>query len=217
MGFRGYIDQRERARELRAESKTLVEIATELGVAKSTVSLWVRDVDFVPRPRSRGHHSQRPHPASIAKRAQIEDMQREARARICQLSDREFLIAGVALYAGEGAKTDGAVKFANRDPRMILYFVTWLRHFFDVDESRLRLRLYLHVGLDLDAANGFWSALTGIPVMQFGKPYRAVADASIRTSKHPMGCPSVAYSCTRTHRAIMGLVDALLSSTCFPG
>jgi hypothetical protein len=94
---------------------------------------------------------------------------------------------------------------------MVLFFVRWLREFFTVDESRLRLRLYLHQGLDLDAANGFWSELTDIPVAQFGAPYRAVPDSSIRSTKHPLGCPCVLYSCSRTHRAIMGLVEALLS------
>jgi hypothetical protein len=47
--------------------------------------------------------------------------------------------------------------------------------------------------LDLDAANAFWSELTGIPLAQFGKPYRAIPDPSIRSTKHPMGCPGVLY------------------------
>jgi hypothetical protein len=39
-----------------------------------------------------------------------------------------------------------------------------LRRFFVVDESRLRVHLYLHEGLDLDAANAFWSDVTSIPI-----------------------------------------------------
>ena len=131
--------------------------------------------------------------------------------RIGQLSEREFLVAGIALYAGEGTKRDGAVTFANSDPRMILFFCVWLRRFFEPDESRLRVRLYLHQGLDLEAATSFWSTLTGIPTEQFGRPYRAIPDPSIRRSKHPLGCPAVGYSCSRTHRAIIGLTEALLS------
>jgi len=100
---------------------------------------------------------------------------------------------------------------------MLRFFCAWLRHFFEVDESRLRMRLYLHQGLDLDEATAFWSELTGIPLTQFGKPYRAVPDPSIRKSKHPMGCPSVIYSCSRTHRAVMGLVEALLCCEAIPG
>ena len=65
------------------------------------------------------------------------------------MSDDAFLAAGVALYAGEGAKTDGNVRFANTDPEMVRFFCAWLRRFFAPDESRLRVRVYLHEGLDL--------------------------------------------------------------------
>ena len=211
MGYRGRVEDRERARRLRAEAWTLQQIADELGAAKSSVSLWVRDVEFIPQPRNRGAPSQRVHPMRVAKLDEIERLRSEGVARIGELSRKEFLVAGVALYAGEGAKRDGGVRFANSDPRMVLFFVQWLRAFFTVDESRLRVRLYLHQGLDLDTANRFWSGLTAIPVTQFGAPYRAIPDSSIRSTKHPLGCPCVVYSSSRTHRAIMGLVEALLS------
>ncbi len=94
---------------------------------------------------------------------------------------------------------------------MVALYLRFLRRLFAVDESRLLLRLYLHAGLDIDRAIGFWSGVTGIPPEQFLKPYRAVPDSSIRRAKHPMGCPSICYSCSKTHRAIMGLVHALLS------
>jgi hypothetical protein len=100
---------------------------------------------------------------------------------------------------------------------MIVFFCYWLRRFFEVDESRLRVRLYLHEGLDLAAAIAFWSALTGIPPSQFGKPYRAVPDPSIRHAKHVHGCLTVSYSCSATHRSVMGLVSALLSNGAIPG
>lgn len=145
------------------------------------------------------------------KKQEIEMLRRRGLQRLDRLTDKEFLIAGVSLYAAEGDKRDGSIRFANTDPRMILFFCTWLRRFFSIDESRLRLRLYLHEGLDLDAANEFWSRLTGIPVTQFGKPFRAVADQGLRKSKHPLGCPSVGYHCSKTHREVMGLCDALLS------
>jgi transcriptional regulator with XRE-family HTH domain len=51
MGYRGKLQEQERARELRAQAWTLREIADELGVAKSSVSVWVRDVEFDPASR----------------------------------------------------------------------------------------------------------------------------------------------------------------------
>lgn len=217
MGYRGKVVEQQRARELRAQSWTLADIAAELGVSKSSVSLWVRDVEFTPNPRRHNHWTKdNPHPMQLAKEAEIERCRREGAERIGRLSEREFLILGLALYAGEGAKSYG-MRFANCDPRLILTYVTWLRRFFDIDESRLRVKLYLHEQLDLVAANLFWAGLTGIPLRQFTKPYRAVADPSIRNSKHPMGCPSIGYSCTAVFRRVMGMVEALTSSTAIPG
>ena len=143
----------------------MLDIATALGVSKSSVSLWVRDVEFTPSPRRTGAQ-RRPHPAHEAKLRQIEELNAEGVARIGVLSDEAFLVAGVALYAGEGAKRDHEVKFANTDPRMVRFFCARLRRFFEIDEARLRLCVYLHQGLDLDAAQVFRSGVTGIPVGQ---------------------------------------------------
>ena len=109
------------------------------------------------------------------------------------------------------------MKFANTNPRMVAFYCAWLRRFFEVDESRLRVRLYLHEGLDLTDSVAFWSGMTGIPPAQFLKPYRAVPDPTIRHTKHVHGCVSIDYSCSATHRSIMGLVRALLGGVVIPG
>jgi hypothetical protein len=192
------------------------DIAAELGVARSSVSLWTHDVPFTPGPgrgRRRG-----PNVLQRRKEAEIADMLELGREWIGELSDKEFLVAGAALYAGEGSKADGRLTFANTDPRMMGFFAAWLRAVFEIDESRLRMRVYLHEGLDLDAAVDFWSRVTDVPPEQFRSAYRAVPDPTIRTAKHPFGCAYLSYSCSTTHRTTMGLIDALLSSIAdFPG
>jgi transcriptional regulator with XRE-family HTH domain len=209
MGFRGKLQEQEAARALRAQGHTLAEIADTLGVAKSSVSLWVRDVDFDPRPRVRARR-RGPNALQVRKAEEIDRLMREGRERIGRLSEAGFLAAGAALYAGDGAKRDGEVRFANSNPQLVSFFCRWLRHFFEIDEHRLRVRIYLHEGLDLQAATLHWSGVTGIPPAQFNKPYRAVPDATIRTTKHAQGCAHVIYSCARTHRAVMGLIAGLL-------
>ena len=188
------------------------EIARELSVSRSSVSQWVRDVPYTPRRPPRQGMVRKPNALQRRKHDEIERLRAEGRDRIGDLSDRDLLIAGTALYAGEGSKTPGEVRFANSDPRMIELFLRWLRTFFDVDEQRLRLRLYLHEGLDLDAANAFWAELTGIPTTQFRAPHRPKPDPSIRVTKHVFGCPSVIYGGVTEHRTVMGLVSALLRS-----
>ncbi|MBW3562282.1 MAG: helix-turn-helix domain-containing protein [Actinobacteria bacterium] len=217
MGYRGKLQERQRARELRAQAWTLQEIADELDVSRSSVSVWVRDVQFTPKPRKRtARFTSGPDKLRRRKLDQIQRLLDEGDERIGGMSERDLLIAGVALYAGEGGKTDGRVDFANSDPRFIAFFCEWLRRFFTVDESRLRVYLYLHAGLDLAAANAYWSEVTRIPLDQFGKPYRAEPDGGIRTTKHQYGCPRISYCCSETHRAIMGLVHGLLNSVPLP-
>jgi hypothetical protein len=216
MGYRGKLREREEARRLRAEGRTLQEIADVLDVSKSSVSIWVRDVPFTPSKRRYGPRV-RPHPFHERKLREIAECNEEGLRRLGALDDRALLVAGVALYAGEGSKRDGAVSFANTNPDMVRLFCIWLRRFFEVDEARMRVGLYLHQGLDLAAAEEHWSGVTGVPRSQFRKPYRAVPDASIRLTKHVFGCCYVRYACSRTHRSVMGLVRALLSSEGIPG
>src|SRR5436189_5880764 len=115
MGYRGKVEAQEKAREMRAEGRTLLDIATTLGVARWSVWLWVRDVECEPRAR-RASANRRPHAQHLAKLAQIADCARLGIVRIGSLSDDAFLAAGAALYAGEGAK--GQLLFANTDPAM---------------------------------------------------------------------------------------------------
>ena len=222
MGYRGKVEEQNRARDLRAQGWTLGEICEELAVSRASASLWCRDVEIdeaalAERRRARYLHGNEgarrrgPNKLQQARQADIDLGRRWGATVIGTLSDRDLMIAGAALYAGEGSKTGGTVGFANSDPRMIALFLRWLRRFFTIDEERLRVALYLHEGLDLDAAISFWSAVTGVPPDQFRKPYRAVPDPSIRRAKHPMGCATALYACSTTHRRVMGAVAALLS------
>src|SRR4051795_3134400 len=108
MGYRSKVEQQNQARAMRARDMTLQTIATALGVSKSSVSVWVRDVPFTPSKRRTGPR-RRPHPAHDAKLAQIVALDEEGVVRVGTLSRDSFLAAGAALYAGEGAKRDGAV------------------------------------------------------------------------------------------------------------
>jgi len=46
MGYRGKVVERQQARRLRRAGLPLDEIAAQVGVSKSSVSLWVRDVEL---------------------------------------------------------------------------------------------------------------------------------------------------------------------------
>jgi transposase len=105
MGYRGKLSERQQARQLRRAGLPPAEIASRLGVSKSSVSLWVREVSFDPLPRPPPGRRRAPNALQRRRQAEIERLVEEGRERIGRLSEREFLVAGVALYAGEGSAT----------------------------------------------------------------------------------------------------------------
>ncbi len=143
--------------------------------------------------------------------AEIEECRAWASSTIGSMSERDLFMAGIGLYAGDGAKTGSEVRFANSNPELVRLFCRWLRRFFEIDESRLHVTLYLHQGLDLEAANEAWSEVTQIPISQFYKPWRALPDHSIRHNKHEFGCAHVRYGSKRTLRMVTGLLEALVT------
>jgi hypothetical protein len=114
---------RERARELREQGLDYEEIAAALGVSKSSVSLWVRDM---PWPATLSYEECRKRSAEGSRRywAAERPVREAARAATCEaaaaqigaLTDRELLIAGAIAYWCEGGKS----KSYTRSDRVIL-------------------------------------------------------------------------------------------------
>ena len=132
-------DLRAKARELRGQGLAYKEIAAELGVSKSSVSLWVRDI---PRPERLSYEEcAKRQAAAVDAYWSIERQRREeakvaiseaAAREIGHLSDRDILIAGAVAYWCEGAKNKpyrryDRIDFINSDPRMIKLFLRFLR------------------------------------------------------------------------------------------
>ena len=171
---------RARARELREQGLDLEEIATELGVAKSSVSLWVRDM---PRPPHLSYEESRKrsaegvrrywaaeHPVREAARQAVTDA---AAAEIGELTHREVLIAGAIAYWCEGTKGKpwrraDRVTFVNSDPGLVRFFLRFLRST-GVGPDRLRYRVQIHENADVAAAERYWADVTGAAPEQFSK------------------------------------------------
>ncbi len=220
MGYRGKVVEQERARELRAEGKTLLEIATELGVSKSSVSLWVRDVVFTPKPRQRPMFAA-PSRLHLAKLAEIEEMNRRGcRAQVGTLSaTRHSSPPASPCTQAREPKADGDVIFANTD----------------AGDDRLLLRLAAPVlrsrrapapgprciSTTASISTRRRTLVVGdraYPGVQFGKPYRAVGRSEHSSEQARVRLRLRATTAVRrlTGRS-WGSMRALLSSEVLPG
>jgi predicted transcriptional regulator len=171
-------DLHARARQLREQGLDYNRIAAELGVAKSSVSLWVRDL---PRPARLSYEECRKRSAERARRywvaerpareAQREAIRVAAAAEIGVLTQRELLIAGAIAYWCEGCKNKPyrrqyRVIFINSDPGLIRFFLRFLDAA-GVGRDRLIYRVQIHESADIAAAEQFWLTLTAAEPAQF--------------------------------------------------
>ncbi|HEV3164750.1 MAG TPA: hypothetical protein VGZ22_12045 [Isosphaeraceae bacterium] len=172
---------RARARELRVQGMDYEEIVAALGVAKSSVSIWVRDLPVPARlsyeeRRKRSAEGARRYwaaerPARQARRAAVREA---AAAQIGELTERELLIAGAIAYWCEGAKSKphrrrDQVMFINSDPALIRFFLRFLDAT-GTPRTDLRFRIYIHESADVTSAQRFWIEVAEAPATQFLKP-----------------------------------------------
>ncbi len=175
-------DLHQKARELREQGLDYEEIAGALGVSKSSVSLWVRDM---PRPARLSYEECRKRCAEgsrlyweaerPAREAQREEVRAAAAGQIGRLSKREVLIAGAIAYWCEGTKSKPhelreRVIFMNSDPGLIKFFLRFLAAA-GVQWTQMRFRVYIHETADVAAAEEFWARITNTDPGTF---YRAV-------------------------------------------
>jgi transcriptional regulator with XRE-family HTH domain len=174
-------DLHAKARDLRSRGYTYTEIAADLGVAKSSVSLWVRDLPRVGRISY--EEIRKRNATGVSRYWQAEGLRRKARrqtvkdaaaAEIGRLNDREVLIAGAIAYWCEGSKAkphrpSEEIAFINSDPQLISFFLRFL-DVAGVTRDRLICRVYIHESADVAAAQQFWLDLTGLADTQFRRP-----------------------------------------------
>ena len=172
-------DLREIAVAMRAEGRSYREIREVVGVSKSSLSLWLRDVPLTEEQKlalaQRG-------PAATTERFETnralatcrrERIRTEAHNQITEVSQSELFVAGVVAYWAEGTKNKpwrhgSAVKFINSDPNLIRLFLAWLQ-LISVPADRLIFRLHIHESADASGALAFWSDVVGAPPSQFGR------------------------------------------------
>lgn len=216
-------DLRDRARRLRSSGWSVPDIARELGVARSTAWLWVRDqpldpaADGVLAGADRRRAAVREYWAgrNLATDAARQETQAEAAALVGEMSDAELLRAGALIYWCEGSKArpwsrkSEQVQFTNSDPGLIALFIRFLAAA-EVPPENRRFRLAIHETADVDAALNWWADFVGVEPSKFQKT--TLKRHNPTTNRHNTaetyrGCLVVSVvKCRRLYWLIEGIV-----------
>ena len=203
---------KKKAIKLRKKGQTYSEILTQVPVAKSTLSLWLRDVGLAKRQKQRitrkklasaRRGGERKRQIRIERTAKIYNA---AKKDIGLLNNRDLFLLGIALYWAEGAKekkhrTNTRLRFGNSDIRMIQLYLKWLLDIVLVDPSDITFALYIHENHRHreQKVKKYWSIKTAFPLSTFvytyykkhnpktqrkntGKEYYGLLDITVRKS-----------------------------------
>ena len=156
---------------MRADGRTVPEIALALGVSRSSVSVWVRDVALSAeqqatiraasaaaegRSRSNAARSAKARPARSTAQEQGRALARQGNA---------LHQAGCMLFWAEGSRKRNEVHFTNADVEMHRYFLRFLRECYGVPHGRVRLAVncFLGNGLELAEIEAWWLDRLALP------------------------------------------------------
>ncbi|MBU2575667.1 hypothetical protein KKF64_01070 [Patescibacteria group bacterium] len=207
------------ARKLRELGWSINEIYTKLGVSKSSVSIWVRDIELTKKQKAtlstKGHTKE-----AIEKRRKTRLTRENARRQkiidsakidIKQISKKELFLIGISLYWGEGSKTRrGIVEFSNSDPLLIEIMMKFFKENCEVPPKKFRGHVYLHTHLDPIKAEKYWSKISRISTKQFFKTSQQHNKASKnKKDSLPYGTFSIYVCNTKLFLKIKGWMESM--------
>jgi hypothetical protein len=159
-------EERAEARRLRCQGRSVRDIEGLLGVARSSVSLWVRDIELTePQREALRLSARRTRSAGRSEhfRAKRRAYQEEGRAaaRRCDA----LHAAGCMLYWAEGTKHRNTLGLSNSDPEVVRFFIGFLRAYFPAPDKKVRLQCNLfadHVERQYEIEQ-FWLDVLDLP------------------------------------------------------
>lgn len=170
--------EREKSLELRKQGMSYSQIKAILGVSKSTLSIWLKDHPLSPerivelRDRNEQKIEKFRETMRFKRETRLENVYQLARQNISTLTDREFLMAGLGLYWGEGTKVGTSmVAVTNTDPSVHKFFISWLKKIHKISIDDLRVSIQLYSDMNPKEEIQYWSKTLHIPESQFNKPY----------------------------------------------
>jgi len=137
-----------KAIKLRKQGFAITKIAEELGCAKSSVSLWVRNVTLTKEQKDNiNKDSHLSISKSISNNFKNKRLEYQKRGAIRVHKEDNGYLAGCMLYWGEGSKSVNYVGFTNSDVNMMKMFKQFLETYFDVSSDRFSISVNYYTDL----------------------------------------------------------------------
>lgn len=215
---------KEKAINYRKQGYSYGMILEKLGLAKSTLSDWLKEIPYTPSKKvierigtARAKSAQIKHNQKVAN---ILMAKRSAKKELGKLTKRDLWFLGIGLYWGEGDKfSNEGIRIMNSDPEIIKAMIKWFREICGLTTENFVLTIHAYPDNNIPKEINYWSKITGIPKEQFNKTQidRRTNKSKKKKRKLPHGTIRLAIKSNGKkefgvflHRRIMGWIEAIL-------
>jgi hypothetical protein len=196
--MKALVHQKEMALTLRKKGFTYREILAHVPVAKSSLSLWLKDTPLTSlekaalKSRKDSNISRGRIKAAAASRQNRLVREKERLPEVVEMfniykSDPLFQL-GIGLYWAEGAKSSGSTMFINSDAAMVEIILLWLERFTAYNRLDLRYRLYIHKPYAHEKCELWWGQKLKVPQSAFTITSYKPTSKGIKIRENYKGC-----------------------------
>jgi len=166
---------------LRKKGKSYQEIANLLKISKSTVSLWLKDINWSQDikkqliSKSKIDSRERMIRLAVVRKKELDKhyltAKKEATREFIKIKENKLFITAISLYWGEGDKVfkNGIVRISNIDGKVLKIFNDFLQQICLIDIEKIRAGILLYPDLNSKKCLKFWSKEIKISEERFFK------------------------------------------------
>lgn len=205
-----WYELKEDAVSLRKQGFSIGKIERDLGITRSTLSGWFRNIKLTKKQKEKLLQNQKDALVQARKKAvvwhnaqknrRLEEAERSAKKTLesIDMTNRAFLDLALAfLYLGEGSKKNVETSIGSSDANILNFFLAGLKKIYHIDKRKVRCELYLRADQNPDKIKRYWSKELGIPLDNFrqvniDKRTRGIATYSYYKGVCNLRCGNVA-------------------------
>jgi hypothetical protein len=214
------IGRKEKALALRKKGYSYKMITDRLGISKSTLSCWFKELPFTPNKHVIERIKQGPFKSGKIKHNQrvenIAKIKKLAKEELGMITKRDLWILGLGLYIGEGSKAYETAQIINSDPAIVKLAIKWFNDACGVGNKHITVTMHLYPDNNEKKCVNYWKKITGLSVKQFRKTQidRRINKSNNKRRKLPYGTVRLSIISNgnpnfgvNLHRKIMGWIE----------
>lgn len=196
--MKALVQEKEKAIELRKKGYSYRDILKEIPVAKSSLSVWLKDLPLTSdekqslKKRTDANISKGRIRAVAARRQgklqREKELWNEAHEEFHRYLSEPLFLTGVTLYWAEGAKRNSTFLFVNSDVEMIEVMVRWIERFAGYRRDMLGYRLYIHAPYAHERCEERWANTLNVSVDNFKKTIYKPSGLGVKKRPQYQGC-----------------------------